>query len=220
MGLQPIPTRYKGYHFRSRLEARWAVFFDAMGLKWEYEPEGFDIDGTMYLPDFRVVAGEIVFWYEVKPPGTTDCPKFSAFCKALNLARYDDDCWEPSPDGCGEVSVKKHDEEGLLVSGDPLSYFARQLKSGWICPRCANEVQPESFSGDPEIGFLCHPCDLVTASGGGNPTEIGFAGTKFYPCKGWIMTSTMDYEFMLAKINMAGNAARSARFEHGQTGAT
>ena len=37
--LKPIPTVYKGYRFRSRLEARWAVFFDACGAKWEYEPE-------------------------------------------------------------------------------------------------------------------------------------------------------------------------------------
>jgi len=46
-------TIYKGYRFRSRLEARWAVFFDAIGAPWEYEPEGFELsDGTCYLPDF------------------------------------------------------------------------------------------------------------------------------------------------------------------------
>ena len=49
----PIQTEYKGYLFRSRLEARWAVFFDALGVKWEYEPEGYDLgDGLLYLPDF------------------------------------------------------------------------------------------------------------------------------------------------------------------------
>lgn len=47
-----IETIYKGCRFRSRLEARWAVFFDACGIKWEYEPEGFEIDGEKYLPDF------------------------------------------------------------------------------------------------------------------------------------------------------------------------
>jgi hypothetical protein len=51
----PIPTRYKGYHFRSRLEARWAVFFDQLGLDWEYEPQGYVLDGTPYLPDFKLV---------------------------------------------------------------------------------------------------------------------------------------------------------------------
>lgn len=43
-----IPTTYKGIEFRSRLEAKWAVMFDLLGWKWEYEP--FDIEG--YIPDF------------------------------------------------------------------------------------------------------------------------------------------------------------------------
>ena len=53
MNLKPIETVYKGYRFRSRLEARWAVFFDACGVDWEYEPEGYDLgNGLRYLPDF------------------------------------------------------------------------------------------------------------------------------------------------------------------------
>jgi hypothetical protein len=58
MDIKPIETIYNGYRFRSRLEARWAVFFDALGAKYEYEPEGFYITKSygdhsgMYLPDF------------------------------------------------------------------------------------------------------------------------------------------------------------------------
>lgn len=53
--IKPIETVYKGCRFRSRLEARWAVFFDALGVEWEYEPEGFELpSGRRYLPDFRV----------------------------------------------------------------------------------------------------------------------------------------------------------------------
>ena len=60
-----METDYKGYHFRSRLEARWAVYFDALGIKWEYEREGFDLDGVRYLPDFYLhLLGGI--WWEVK----------------------------------------------------------------------------------------------------------------------------------------------------------
>lgn len=47
-----IVTLYKGYRFRSRLEARWAVLFDSLRLNWEYEVEGYDMDGLWYLPDF------------------------------------------------------------------------------------------------------------------------------------------------------------------------
>lgn len=53
--LKAIQTEYKGYLFRSRLEARWAVFLDSLGVKWEYEPEGYDLgNGMCYLPDFRL----------------------------------------------------------------------------------------------------------------------------------------------------------------------
>jgi hypothetical protein len=53
--MKPIQTYYKGYKFRSRTEARWAVFFDSVGVDWEYEPEGFVLsDGSHYLPDFKV----------------------------------------------------------------------------------------------------------------------------------------------------------------------
>ena len=52
--ITPIETEYAGYRFRSRLEARWAVFFDVMNIKWEYEKEGYDLGGDLgyYLPDF------------------------------------------------------------------------------------------------------------------------------------------------------------------------
>lgn len=51
--IKAIQTEYRGYLFRSRLEARWAVFFDACGVDWEYEPEGYDLgNGGYYLPDF------------------------------------------------------------------------------------------------------------------------------------------------------------------------
>lgn len=53
MRMKPIQTQYRGYLFRSRLEARWAVFFDACGVEWEYEPEGYRFEnGICYLPDF------------------------------------------------------------------------------------------------------------------------------------------------------------------------
>lgn len=52
--IRAIDTEYKGYRFRSRLEARWAVFFDAMGIEYVYEPEGYTDGQVKYLPDFLV----------------------------------------------------------------------------------------------------------------------------------------------------------------------
>lgn len=61
--MQAIETKYAGRRFRSRLEARWAVVFDGLGIPYEYEPEGFETAGGWYLPDFRLWGH---FYAEVK----------------------------------------------------------------------------------------------------------------------------------------------------------
>ena len=64
--IKPIETFYNGYRFRSRLEARWAVFFDALGIDYEYETEGFDLgNGVWYLPDFYIPSWDC--YIEIKP---------------------------------------------------------------------------------------------------------------------------------------------------------
>ena len=65
MEIKPIETVYKGYRFRSRLEARWAVFFDILHVRYVYEQDGFDLDGTYYLPDFYLNDYEL--YVEIKP---------------------------------------------------------------------------------------------------------------------------------------------------------
>jgi hypothetical protein len=63
--IKAIETIYNGYRFRSRLEARWAVFFDALGIKYEYEKEGFELEnGEWYLPDFWLPEYRV--WAEIK----------------------------------------------------------------------------------------------------------------------------------------------------------
>lgn len=64
--IAPIETHYAGCRFRSRIEARWAVFLDLLGLRWEYEPQGFDLPSGAYLPDFKIYLGNSYCWWEVK----------------------------------------------------------------------------------------------------------------------------------------------------------
>lgn len=84
--IQPIETEYKGYKFRSRLEARWAVFFDTIGVEWEYEPEGYELgDGLRYLPNFLLhgVEGRVQgdLYIEVKGQmNDEDAKKIWKFC--------------------------------------------------------------------------------------------------------------------------------------------
>lgn len=79
--MKAIETRYRGCRFRSRLEARWAVFFDALKIRWEYELEGYVLnDGTWYLPDFWLPTFAGGMFVEVKPPGES-FDKAKQFCK-------------------------------------------------------------------------------------------------------------------------------------------
>jgi hypothetical protein len=81
MPLKPIPTYWAGRYFRSRLEARWAVFFDSLGIAYEYEKEGYDLgNGLPYLPDFWLT--DLKFWVEIKPSYPSD----EEYSKAARLS--------------------------------------------------------------------------------------------------------------------------------------
>lgn len=69
--IKAIETHYNGYRFRSRLEARWAVFFDTAGIPYEYEPEGFHLpNNEMYLPDFYLPSMRM--YIEIKPKSSDE----------------------------------------------------------------------------------------------------------------------------------------------------
>jgi len=84
MNIKPIETRYNGYKFRSRLEARWAVFFDAVGIQYEYEKEGYDL-GTLgyYLPDFWIPRNECFIEIKGQHPTKEELDKIEALHKLL-----------------------------------------------------------------------------------------------------------------------------------------
>ena len=63
MGIPGIPTKHKGRQYRSRLEARWATYFDMLGWRYEYEP--FDLAG--WIPDFVLLGTCEDVLVEIKP---------------------------------------------------------------------------------------------------------------------------------------------------------
>ena len=88
--MEALKTYYNGYEFRSRLEAKWAVYLDEIGAKYDYEPEGYKLkNGECYLPDFKIYAGKNrggrtpeVFYLEVKgDPTEKDKRKCLGFAK-------------------------------------------------------------------------------------------------------------------------------------------
>lgn len=77
---QPRMFKFGARLMRSRLEARWAIYFDILHIKWEYEPERIELPGGIrYTPDFWFPERKA--WGEVKPRPFTD--KEVMKCKLL-----------------------------------------------------------------------------------------------------------------------------------------
>lgn len=135
--IKAIDTVYKGYKFRSRLEARWAVFFDAVGTKWRYEAEGYELDGVRYLPDFTLFSKEIGHYFiEIKPNYPTD----QETTKAKLLAKNNDtvvfilsgdpyDCFVSSVKESKSISI---DQNGNII---PVEGFFFMVCSGLLSPK-------------------------------------------------------------------------------------
>jgi len=62
--IKAIPTEYKGIKMRSKLEATWAQFFDAVGFEWEYEKHR--LPGWLVDFSIKMASGEWLHC-EVKP---------------------------------------------------------------------------------------------------------------------------------------------------------
>lgn len=187
--IKAIETQYKGYRFRSRLEARWAVFFDVLGVKWEYEKEGYDLgDAGWYLPDFWLP--QIGCYWEIKPEvgytNNDDQNRLRAFAlsgKHLVVAFGLPGSYKAKPFPC--AYIPEDDEYVMWTTFGGIG--EGQLSH---CPRC-NKVD---FTYGGWAGYIkdCHCYD-------------GLPG-KAYKFDG---TST-------PKMLDAITAVRSARFEHGE----
>jgi len=205
--IKAIETYYKGCHFRSRLEARWAVFFDALGVEWSYEPEGFEwparpadpddddgpfgyglpeLFGGYYLPDFWLPS--INTWFEVKGP-EPDAEEW----RILSEFRW-------TADGRLVVAVGDIPYNTDLSGYPPAFSSANSLglqttddyNYAWCsCPRCGKFGIEYEARGGRVCGQRCgRPADADDKAYSGNNPQILWAYDE----------------------------ARSARFEHGQSG--
>jgi hypothetical protein len=73
--VKAIETRYAGCRFRSRLEARHAVFMDHLEIDWEFEPQGFHTPAGGYLPDFYLPLTDLYVEIKGAYPSERDLAK-------------------------------------------------------------------------------------------------------------------------------------------------
>jgi hypothetical protein len=189
-------TIYKGHHFRSRTEARWAVFFDAMKLDYLYEHEDFMLPSGRYLPDFYLPEFEGGAFAEVKGEfNDLEYKKCSELCR---LTR----------------------KPVLLLSGVPdfkcVQYYGWNERAFLECPKCFDRCVP--YEGDkceavygPSVEMYHGIINAWNKYGNRMYVFPGFEGDDLY-------FKENDWDEPLYRA--AVHAARSARFEFGESGST
>ncbi|MGJ5822064.1 hypothetical protein ACSBQS_05425 [Serratia sp. H402Y] len=114
------PTTYRGITYRSQTEARWAVFFDALGVTYHYEPEKIKLStGEIYIPDFYI--DDFKAYFEVKPANDEIISTESRKARILSFDNPDQRVWlaagAPSPK---TPNILPLDKWGQLV---PISHI-------------------------------------------------------------------------------------------------
>lgn len=155
--IKPIETQYDGYRFRSRLEARWAVFFDTLGIKYQYEIEGYEMEGLRYLPDFYIPS--LNRWFEIKgkPLTEIELKKCEEFCRRYDNENIKFSILIGSPNDCavrmGEFfGIKEYVWEWPSEKFDnncrirvpseviKIEYYSRFVRGLWVVPDATEEA--------------------------------------------------------------------------------
>ena len=213
--IKAIETVYNGYRFRSRLEARWAVFFDTLGVKYEYEKEGYELpDGAYYLPDFWLP--EIKRWVEIKgnnptwdeQKNTREIFRGTGFPSCIfyglpgeNEAPADFACLHNNNGGhsfelvqwieclkCGIVDIGIHLHGDCSIYNEHTGEFLNACNCNYI-----------HFYPNPNCA---NGCPFISSPDGG--------------CN--VQCQTSDSGYNSPRLIAAYTAARQARFEYGERG--
>lgn len=195
MTIKAIETEYNGYRFRSRLEARWAVFLDALGIRYEYEPEGFSLpSGKHYLPDFRVKC------YGTR--GHVGDEPFDLYIEVKGRMTQKD------ADRIAEFAGKSVNDDMVFEIENPV------LIVGDIPPkgRCHDSSAVGAY--DMMDGVRAYPFNYETIDGDYFAAYPAARNKKFYL---WGDDSNYINACDVAAVEDAYEKARQARFEHGET---
>lgn len=194
--MKAIETEYKGYKFRSRLEARWAVFFDIMGIRWEYESEGIVLsNGTPYLPDFYLI--DFHCYFEVKRKSIRGTEEGDKAIKKISNGAHSDE-WA-----------------GMICFGDPMDddimIFCQETDDGGG----GNYESEVTFGKHPETG---EPYLFAYA----DRRERSFFDSfdkemKYIPMLTQEYGTYKESDFVTNEVLGAREKARQVRFEHGET---
>lgn len=134
--MQAIPTRYRGFQMRSRLEAKWAAFFDLLGWRWDYEP--LDLNG--WIPDFVIDGQPRPVLVEVKPLfGFSE----EVACKIEKALNHQADSFEVLILGAGIAHNQYRQASVGWITDD----FGCDIRPPWDCAVIIHPHQDETKHG-------------------------------------------------------------------------
>lgn len=156
--IQPIQTNFGGISYRSRLEARHAIFFNLIGTEYHYEAISLEVvnDGRAvkrYLPDFLLPK---VFyrdttqrgWHvEIKPEGTYN-EKLDLVCAeskqpGLLMAGYSvrhDNHFQHGEHRDDSMQFRKCEDCGEVVIGFSFKHYKCPACGGYCCDKLPIEA--------------------------------------------------------------------------------
>jgi hypothetical protein len=199
--LTAIETRYAGCRFRSRTEARYALLLDHLGIRWEYEAQGYETSAGPYLPDFELtlITGKVFF--EVKPEEARTHPADRRWIEMANI--------QPVYVAFGMPRIE----------GSPADPFDPE----WM-QKGLDRIKPDGSAFRPSFFNRCTLCGGVGIGhhgvlfryANGTNRESGYISDCCEKPFTAIREATTGP--WSAEMVKAYTAARSARFEHGECG--
>jgi hypothetical protein len=205
-----IQTQYNGLLFRSRLEARWAVFFDTCGIKYCYESEGFSLPSGNYLPDFYIPNqpsfrhNDNGLFVEVKGVATD-----KSHSVLDELAMHTGiDCVMLGELPYGEYEERKTEPESPFLQE---TLYLPALEKEWtlIMRHDEGRLGPVIGGDSPYVWCQCPFCGMFGFEFDGRSARIGCG------CRDHITIRNGDKTYNSASLDLreAYQVARSERFE-------
>jgi len=215
--IAPIETYYAGYRFRSRLEARWAVFFRKAGIPFEYETQGYDLGPEigLYLPDFYL-------------------PQFRAFVeiKPMYISSEEEEIAKNKLEKLFHGYGYQDKEPGIICmfcKGDPFEctpeiYCNDANDSGGGTAWWSSKFYEDASYNDLCYGMTGYLKGVSIAVGDVvHPDFNGWSDRVFLDCR-WDPVHNLENHYNISdwrsELSDAKLAARQARFEHGERGIT